>query len=243
MGKRKRLNKNAAEQGSLDWHRERLGIFTSSKIDDLIGKIKRDKDGIIIVPDLTAKTALNYIYKKASERLLKNELVADDDMFSQYLLANGINTKSIQWGKDNEPYARKRYANKTKYKVEEYGLQKFILDGKVLFGDSPDGVIEIKKTKERGTCEIKCPDSSTHIQYCEMKDEFDLLAIEQDYYIQCQGHIMANDADWCDFISYDPRLQRDYHCIRVYPNKPIQELMITVLRNANNMLEEIVKAG
>lgn len=238
---RKKLNKNAEEQGSLNWHRDRLGIFTSSELNDLLGKIKTDK-GSIVIPDLTAKTALNYIYKKASERLLRDNLINDDEMFAQYISSNSLNTRSIQWGKDNEQYARKRYANKNKYIVKEYGLQKYVLNGNVLFGDSPDGIIEIKKTKERGACEIKCPDSSTHIKYCGIKSELDLLSIEQSYYIQCQGHIMANDADWCDFISYDPRLQRDYHCIRIYPNKPIQELILTILKRANEMLSEIVKA-
>lgn len=239
--KKKKLNNNAAEQGTLDWHRERLGIFTSSKINDLIGKLKIDKDGNYIKPDFTAKTALNYIYKKASERLLKWEIVNDDDAFMEYLSQNSISTRSMQWGTDNEPYAKKRYANKIRGEVLEYGMQTYVHNGIILFGDSPDGIIEVSKS-ERGSLEIKCPDSSTHIVYCTMKDESDLLKIEQDYYIQCQGHIMANDADWCDFVSYDPRMQKDYHCIRVYPNKDIQELMISVLLSANNILENIIKS-
>lgn len=234
-----------SEQGTLDWHRERLGIPTSSSINDLLGKLKKDKEGKYIVPDLSAKTALSYIYQKAAERCLRPELIYDDELFEAYIRDNNFTSRAMQHGIDNEPYARMRYAKKTGFIVEETGLQKYYIgkgkDKKILFGDSPDGLINNREEREAGCLEIKCPNSSTHLEYCEMTQGEDLLEVEQKYYIQCQCHIIANKADWCDFVSYDPRVRRELHIIRVYPDQLVIDLIIEVLIKTNEKIDNIIK--
>jgi hypothetical protein len=62
-------------------------------------------------------------------------------------------------------------------------------------GASPDGLIG-----EDGLIEIKCPNSATHIDY--------LLTgmVPKKYDLQMQWQMACTGRQWCDFVSYDPRL-------------------------------------
>jgi len=224
-----------AEQGTLQWHRERLGIITSSKIGDLIATIKRDKEGKIVLPSSFSKTAMTYIHKKASERGLLEEMVNDDLMFERYIEEEEVSSKAIRLGQEKEPLARFVYSKRTGLEVQEVGMQKY---GN-LFGDSPDGVVLFERTI--GTLEIKCPMGGTHNMYSMMEKPQDLLEAKQDYYIQCQGHILANNAEWCDFVSFDPRQKYDMHILRILPDEEIIELIKHVVTQANDLIEQLTK--
>ena len=82
-------------------------------------------------------------------------------------------------------------------------------------GGSPDFLVGCD-----GMGEIKCPDSHTHIEY--------ILAnrLPPVYVPQVQGGMWVCERKWCDFVSYDPRIeQRPYFCIRVYRDEEyIKEL-------------------
>jgi YqaJ-like viral recombinase domain len=62
-------------------------------------------------------------------------------------------------------------------------------------GASPDGLVG-----ERGMVEIKCPNTATHCEWA--------LAgrVPPEHELQMQWQMDCCDRDWCDFVSYDPRM-------------------------------------
>jgi len=51
-----------------------------------------------------------------------------------------------------------------------------------------------------GLLEIKCPNTSTHIEY------LDKAVVPTLYKNQMTFQMMCTDRKWCDFVSFDPRL-------------------------------------
>ena len=105
----------------------------------------------------------------------------------------GFSSAAMQWGTETEPQARMAYEILTGRSVEETG---FVLHPQIEhFGASPDGLIG-----EDGLIEIKCPNTNTHINT--------LLGekIPQKYLVQMHVQMICTQRDWCDFVSFDPRL-------------------------------------
>lgn len=103
---------------------------------------------------------------------------------------------AMQWGTDHEPAARMAYELTTENWVEEVG---FCRHASILwFGASPDGLVV-----GSGLVEIKCPHTATHIDY--------LLSGKppEKYINQMMAQMACTGRDWCDFVSYDPRLPED----------------------------------
>lgn len=100
---------------------------------------------------------------------------------------------AMRWGTDQEPNARAAYAFAYGVEVEETGLvmHPTIAD----FGASPDGLIG-----DDGLIEIKCPNTATHI------DTLLTGAVPQKYVLQMQTQMACTGRQWCDFVSYDPRM-------------------------------------
>ena len=102
---------------------------------------------------------------------------------------------AMEWGTQTEPLARIAYEAEMGIFVDQVA---FIEHPTIAnFGCSPDGVIA------DGLIEIKCPNSSTHIEYLT-DDKPPTKYIPQ---MQCQMAVMG--AKWCDFVSFDPRLPSD----------------------------------
>lgn len=99
---------------------------------------------------------------------------------------------AMQWGIDHEDEARQVYEAIRELKVEQTGL---LLHETLKAGASPDGLVG-----DDGLIEIKCPNTATHIKT--------LIAGEAPtkYYAQMQGQMWVTGRKWCDFVSYDPRL-------------------------------------
>jgi len=110
---------------------------------------------------------------------------------------------AMQWGTDHEPEARTIYETIHELKVEETGLVKH---PQIEAGASPDGLVG-----KDGLIEIKCPNTATHITTL-IKGE-----APKYYMSQMQGQMWITGRNWCDFISYDTRLNDKlaYFCIRV----------------------------
>ena len=105
----------------------------------------------------------------------------------------GFSSAAMQWGTETEPQARMAYEILTGHSVEETG---FVLHPQIEhFGASPDGLIG-----EDGLIEIKCPNTNTHIN--TLLDE----KIPQKYLVQMHVQMICTERDWCDFVSFDPRL-------------------------------------
>ena len=105
----------------------------------------------------------------------------------------GYTNAAMQHGNDTEPEARASYAFMVGDDVQEVG---FIDHPRIkMSGASPDGLVG-----DVGMAEIKCPTTATHIET--------LLgaAIPQKYLYQMQWQMACCDRQWCDFVSYDPRM-------------------------------------
>lgn len=107
--------------------------------------------------------------------------------------AEGYTNAAMQWGLDHEAEARSAYEFYTDATV---GLGGFLLHPKIpAAGASPDGFVE-----SVGLIEIKCPNTATHI------DTLLGLSVPEKYIKQMQWQMACSDTQWCDFISYDPRM-------------------------------------
>ena len=138
-----------------------------------------------------AKTREKYRYELVVQRLTG-------------VVPEGYINDAMAWGTDNEPYARMKYEAKTGNFVQLTGFHKHPTIAWV--GASPDGMIE-----DDGLIEIKCPNTETHLRTLEAKKA------PSQYISQMQMQMWVMNRDWCDFVSYDPRLPEDlcYFSIRV----------------------------
>ncbi len=111
----------------------------------------------------------------------------------------------MQWGIDCEPEARAAYESRTGVLVRETG---FLSHDTELAGCSLDGDID----DFTGILEIKCPKSATHIEYLRGGK------LPSKYAPQVTHNLWVTGAEWCDFVSYDPRLPAglDFFMVRVY---------------------------
>jgi len=101
-------------------------------------------------------------------------------------------TAAMQWGTEQEPAARAAYERVTGRIVEETG---FVAHDTLLAGCSPDGLVDWD-----GLVEIKCPyNSAVHIETL-------LHGMPADHIPQVQGQMWITGRQWCDFVSYDPRM-------------------------------------
>jgi hypothetical protein len=102
---------------------------------------------------------------------------------------------AMQWGINTEPFARAAYELTCNATVDSVGFAIHPLIPR--FGSSPDGFIG-----EDGLVEIKCPNTATHIDY--------ILAgtVPVDYQSQMLAEMACTCRQWCDFVSFDPRLPK-----------------------------------
>jgi putative phage-type endonuclease len=101
-------------------------------------------------------------------------------------------TAAMQWGTEQEPAARAAYERVTGISVEETG---FVAHDTLLAGCSPDGLVDWD-----GLIEIKCPwNTAVHIETL-------LNGMPDEHIPQVQGQMWITGRQWCDFVSYDPRM-------------------------------------
>ena len=105
----------------------------------------------------------------------------------------GFTNAAMQWGTDTEPQARAMYELETGLTVVETG---FVLHPAIEgTGASPDGLVG-----DTGLVEIKCPNTATHIATLRG------AKIDRKYLLQMHWQMICTGRDWCDFVSFDPRL-------------------------------------
>jgi len=151
------------------WWAARLGKVTASRVADVIARTKTGYGA----------GRANYAADLVVERLTGQK-------------ASSFSNAAMEWGTEQEPYARAAYSAKTGILVEDVG---FIDHPTVaMSGASPDGLAE------EGLVEIKCPNTATHLEYI-----FDGKP-PQKYVTQMQWQMACAGKPWCDFVSYDPRL-------------------------------------
>jgi putative phage-type endonuclease len=139
------------------------------------------------VADIIAKTKTGYSTSRANymSELICERLTGKRTAFFQ--------TAAMAWGTNTEPMAALAYEAKTGNLVEGVG---FVPHPTIdMAGASPDGLVD-----HDGLIEIKCPNTSTHL------DTVLASTPPTQYVAQMQWQMACTGRQWCDFISYDPRL-------------------------------------
>lgn len=127
----------------------------------------------------------------ASRKTYMGELIAE--RLSGYQAPSTFTTASMQWGKDNEPAALETYGFATGHAITRVG---FVDHGTIAWaGVSPDGL-----AGDDGLVSIKCPNTATHI------DTLMGAPIDPDYLKQMHWEMACTGRQWCDFVSFDPRM-------------------------------------
>jgi len=109
------------------------------------------------------------------------------------IIQESYSNAAMEWGTQTEPQARVAYEVTTNNFVDQVA---FVDHPSIAwFGCSPDGLVS-----DRGLVEIKCPNSATHWEYFKAKKA------PNKYVIQMQAQMAVTGRDWCDFISFDPRM-------------------------------------
>lgn len=158
------------EQRTAEWFQARLGKVTASRVADVIAKTKTGYSA----------SRENYMAQLVVERLTNTQ-------------AESFTNAAMQWGTDQEPFARAAYELKMGVMVDETGL----VDHPTIqmAGASPDGLVG-----EDGLVEIKCPNTATHI------DTLLTQTVPAKYITQMQFQMACTGRQWCDFVSFDPRM-------------------------------------
>lgn len=157
-------------QQSEAWFAARRGKVTASRIADLMA---------------TTRTG-----PAASRKNLLADLTVE--------LLTDVTTQTFQsaamaWGNEQEEFARRRFEIETGEMVVETGL--IVHPNIDQSGASPDGLVG-----EDRVLEIKCPNTSTHI------DTLKTAKIADRYVKQMQWQLACTERDYAMFVSFDPRL-------------------------------------
>lgn len=159
------------EQRTDDWFTARLGKVTASSLHKVLARTKTGYGA----------DRANYLTQLVLERVTNSK-------------AEGYVNAEMQWGIDQEPFARAAYEAHTGVLVDEIGFMPHPTIE--MSGASPDGLVG-----DSGMVEIKCPSSKTALE-CWLSDN----PVENKYFAQMQWQMACAGRDWCDYVVFDPRM-------------------------------------
>jgi putative phage-type endonuclease len=173
------------------------------------------------VADVIAKTKSGY---SASRDNYMAQLICERLTGQQ---GESYTNSAMQHGVDTEPLARSAYEALHGLLVEEVG---FVQHPTIeMAGASPDGLVGLF-----GMLEIKCPNTATHI------DTLINSAVPAKYITQMQWQMRCCDRQWCDFVSFDPRLPLDLQLF--IKRVEFDSEYVTMLeKEVNQFLDELVE--
>jgi len=185
-----------------------------------IGKVTASRIADIIAKTKTGMSSsrANYMAQLVAERLTGQ-------------VAESFKSGAMQHGTETEPMARSAYETETGQMVTEVAMiQHPIIE---MAGASPDGLVG-----EDGLVEIKCPNTATHIAT--------LIADKapSQYIPQMMWQMACTGRQWCDFVSYDPRMPEDMQLFikRVHRDeKLISEFTDEVIKFLKEVQETVDK--
>ena len=199
------------EQGTDEWFAIRCGKVTASRVADVI-----------------ATTKSGYSASRANyEAQLICEILTGKP-------AESFTNAAMQWGTETEPLARAQYELKTGNMVNQIGFVVHPIIEQA--GASPDGLIG-----EDGCIEIKCPNTSTHL------DTLLSQKVPSKYITQMTWQMVCTGRKWCDFVSYDPRLPENLQLFieRIELDedyaKKLQNEVVMFLVEVNEKVEKLRK--
>ena len=169
---KKSIERDCMEQRTEEWFAARLGKVTASRVADVLAKIKSGESA----------SRKNYKMELVVQRLTNK-------------VGESFTNAAMEWGTEQEPFARMAYEAYTGTFVKEEGFVDHpTIEG---FGCSPDGIVG------EGLIEIKAPNTANHIEtVLENK-------APSKYIPQMQAQMACTGAKWCDFVSFDPRVPED----------------------------------
>lgn len=132
---------------------------------------------------------------------------------------------AMQWGVDKEEEARIAYSFLTGRNVVEVGLYKHPTI--ISTHASPDGLVD-----EDGCIEIKCPNSATHIETLKSN------LVAHKYLLQMQWQMRCADRQWCDFVSFDPRMP-DHLMLYIQRVQRDDDMLATLESEVSTFLAEV----
>ena len=158
------------EQQTDEWFAARAGKVTASRVVDLMAKTKSGYSA----------SRENYMAQLVVERFTGGK-------------GESFTNAAMQWGNEQEPFARAAYEAREGVFVDEVGFvpHPSIKDA----GASPDGLVE-----GDGLVEIKCPNTATMI------DVLINETVARKYYMQMQMQMACTERQWCDYVVFDPRM-------------------------------------
>lgn len=179
------------EQRTPEWFAARLGHVTASGMANVNATIKSGE----------AAARTNYRIKLITERLTGQA----EETFTSPAMAHGT---------EQEPIARIVYEAFRDVSVQECGF----IQHKTIkwFGASPDGLIG-----DDGLIEIKCPNTSTHLQYWMANK------VPEKYKDQMLAQLACTGRAWCDFVSFDNRMPADMALFVVRFTPTLEEIKQT----------------
>lgn len=204
-------------QRTPEWYLERKGMITASEIVKLLGDHDEPMSETEIAEYLRDNpkgkrknktvpfndTSYTYLRNKLAERYMP------DAAYLEYVEDSQSHAKATEWGTLFESDAIERYAKETGYEIFDVGF--IPLKGYDRFaGGSPDGMIR----QDKGIIEVKCPYTpSTYIEHYLLATPQEVRDMKNGnvkgmYYAQMQMNMLVTECDFCDFVSFDPRVSR-----------------------------------
>jgi hypothetical protein len=179
------------EQRTKEWYDARKYKFTSSNIwklvVDPVSKEAKEKGDL-------SETAKTYVLEKITEEI--GGFIPEAE------------TNAMIYGQEQENEAVYWYKFKTGFEVESIGF----IEVNEFYGGSPDRAVLTRSNEgpSIGALEVKCPYSSVnHLWHCLIKDQAYFKKNHKEYYWQCISHMITMDVMWCDFVSFDPRIDNE----------------------------------
>jgi putative phage-type endonuclease len=158
------------QQGTNEWFSARVGKVTASRVADIMAKTKSGYSA----------SRENYMAQLIVERFTGEK-------------SESFSSAAMQWGTEQEPFARAAYEAREGVFVDEVGfISHPTIDGA---GASPDGLVG-----DDGLVEIKCPNTATMI------DTLINETVPNKYYAQMQMQMACTGRAWCDYVVFDPRM-------------------------------------
>ena len=130
-------------------------------------------------------------------------------------------------GIELEAEARRKYEIVTFNDVKQVG---WIPHPEIeMCGCSPDGLVD-----DDGLIEIKCPNTKTHLETVLHGK------IDRSYMLQMQWQMECSGREWCDFVSYDPRLPENIQICIIRVDKK-QEVIDSIKTAVQAFLSELAE--
>lgn len=171
------------------------------------------------IADIIAKTKTGYSTSRANYMA---ELIAERLTGTA---ADGYTNSAMAWGTEKEPEAIAAYEFLTNAEIERVA---FVPHPTItMSGASPDGLVGAS-----GLIEVKCPNTATHL------DTLLGSAIPAKYITQVMWQMACTGRQWCDWVSYDPRLPEEMRLF-VYRIARDDALIASLEKDVTAFLAEI----